>query len=293
MVRHHIPQNLKWKKYNRQFFLKTGFHYKLSRVNDVFGCGLVALEYGSLSAVSIETCMLLLNKSNKFKRKLDKKSRGKLLARTKQKQKEKVKLKKEGKGVSKKAKPKLIFRNRFLRRRRIPLIIPKVSIRTPDKAYSGAILNIKDKNFSQAKKIFIKDKQKKTTRTKMPRKNKDLRRLSTAYKMNVNFKLSERKTIIQNKLRLRKIYQPQQIIKTIYPRAPYTSKPITARMGRGKGSVKKWLFFVRPGRILFKLNFVLDLQKAYNVMKRLQYKLPILTKIILKNTKNEFLAKNN
>lgn len=291
MVRHHIPQNLKWKKYSRQFFLKTGFHYKLSRVDSIFGCGLVALEYGSLSAVSIETCMLLLNKSNKFKRKLDKKSRGKLLAKTKQKQKEKVKMKKEG--VAKRAKAKPIFRNRFLRRRRIPLIMPKVSIRTPDKAYAGAILNIKDKNFSQTKKAFIKDKQKKTTRTKMPRKNKDLRRLSTAYKMHIAFEFSERKNTIQNKLRLRKIYQPQQILKTIYPRAPYTSKPITARMGRGKGSIKKWLFFVRPGRILFKLNFVLDLQKAYNVMRRLQYKLPILTKIILKNTKNEFLVKKN
>jgi ribosomal protein L16/L10AE len=293
MVRHHIPQNLKWKKYNRQFFLKTGFHYKLARIDSIFGCGLIALEYGSLSATSIETCMLLLNKSNKFKRKLDKKSRGKLLAKTKQKQKEKVKLKKEGKGTAKKAKLKPAFRNRFLRRRRIPLIIPKVSIRTPDKAYSGAILNIKDKNFSQTKKIFIKDRQKKTTKTKMPRKNKDLRRLSTAYKMHLNFKLSERKLIIHNKLRLRKIYQPQQISKTVYPRAPYTSKPITARMGRGKGSIKKWLFFVRPGRILFKLNFVLDLKKAYNVMRRLQYKLPILTKIILKNTKNEFLARNS
>ena len=42
----------------------------------------------------------------------------------------------------------------------------------------------------------------------------------------------------------------------IFPNVPVTSKPTEVRMGKGKGSVTKWVAVVKPGTILYELGGV-------------------------------------
>jgi large subunit ribosomal protein L16 len=65
-------------------------------------------------------------------------------------------------------------------------------------------------------------------------------------------------------------------------RSPLTEKPLGARMGRGKGSVSKWICFVRKGRMLFQFNNVKRVRFAVLALRKIAYKLPILTRIVLK-----------
>jgi large subunit ribosomal protein L16 len=42
----------------------------------------------------------------------------------------------------------------------------------------------------------------------------------------------------------------------IFPDVPVTAKPAEVRMGKGKGSVDRWVCKVKPGRILFEIDGV-------------------------------------
>jgi len=72
----------------------------------------------------------------------------------------------------------------------------------------------------------------------------------------------------------------------IFPDKPITKKPAEIRMGKGKGSVEEWVAIIKPGRILYEIN-VANYTIAKKAMKSAQAKLPILTKIIVKD--NEFI----
>lgn len=65
----------------------------------------------------------------------------------------------------------------------------------------------------------------------------------------------------------------------VFPDIPVTKKPADVRMGRGKGSVEFWSCRVKPGRILFELGSVTELQ-ATGAFLRAAAKLPIKTKVI-------------
>ena len=39
----------------------------------------------------------------------------------------------------------------------------------------------------------------------------------------------------------------------VFPHKPVTKKPAETRMGKGKGSVEKWVAVIRPGTILFEI----------------------------------------
>ena len=39
-----------------------------------------------------------------------------------------------------------------------------------------------------------------------------------------------------------------------FPDVPVTAKPIEVRMGKGKGSVDRWVAKVKPGRIMFEVD---------------------------------------
>ena len=45
----------------------------------------------------------------------------------------------------------------------------------------------------------------------------------------------------------------------IFPDVPVTAKPIEVRMGKGKGSVDRWVAKVKPGRIMFEVDGVSEL----------------------------------
>ena len=65
----------------------------------------------------------------------------------------------------------------------------------------------------------------------------------------------------------------------VFPDTPVSAKPIEVRMGKGKGSVDRWVARVAPGRILFEIDGVPD-AVAIQALKLGAAKLPVKTKII-------------
>ena len=65
----------------------------------------------------------------------------------------------------------------------------------------------------------------------------------------------------------------------VFPDTPVTAKPIEVRMGKGKGSVDRWVARVQPGRILFEIDGVPD-EGALEALRLGAAKLPIRTKIV-------------
>lgn len=68
----------------------------------------------------------------------------------------------------------------------------------------------------------------------------------------------------------------------IFPDKPYTKKPLEVRMGKGKGGVEGWVAVVRPGRILFELDGVSEVQ-ARTAMRLAANKLPIRVRFVTRN----------
>lgn len=65
----------------------------------------------------------------------------------------------------------------------------------------------------------------------------------------------------------------------IFPDKPVTAKPAETRMGKGKGSVDRWVAVVKPGRIMFEVSGVPD-ETAREALRLASYKLPIRTQIV-------------
>jgi large subunit ribosomal protein L16 len=57
-------------------------------------------------------------------------------------------------------------------------------------------------------------------------------------------------------------------------------------MGSGKGSFSYWAAIVKPGTILFEITGISN-EMALEALKNASYKLPIKTKLVIKNIKNE------
>lgn len=65
----------------------------------------------------------------------------------------------------------------------------------------------------------------------------------------------------------------------IFPDLPVSAKPIEVRMGKGKGSIDRWVAKVKPGRILFEIDGVND-DVAREALRLGAAKLPIKTKVV-------------
>src|ERR1700751_444991 len=63
----------------------------------------------------------------------------------------------------------------------------------------------------------------------------------------------------------------------VFPDKPITKKPAETRMGKGKGAPEEWVCVVRPGRILFEMEGVNEVD-ARKAMRLAAAKLPIKTK---------------
>ncbi len=82
-----------------------------------------------------------------------------------------------------------------------------------------------------------------------------------------------RRTIVRQLKRRGKVYI------RIFPDKPVTQKPAETRMGKGKGSVDRWVAVVKPGRIMFEVGGVDD-EVAVEALRRASYKLPVKSKIV-------------
>ncbi len=65
----------------------------------------------------------------------------------------------------------------------------------------------------------------------------------------------------------------------IFPDVPVTKKPIEVRMGKGKGSVDRWVAKVKPGRILFEIDGVDD-ATAHEALRLAAMKLPVKCRVV-------------
>lgn len=68
----------------------------------------------------------------------------------------------------------------------------------------------------------------------------------------------------------------------IFPDKPVTKRPPEVTMGGGKGAVDHYVFPVKRGRILFEMDGVSE-EIAKEALKRAGAKLPVKTRVILKN----------
>ncbi|WP_417457556.1 50S ribosomal protein L16 [Kordiimonas sp.] len=65
----------------------------------------------------------------------------------------------------------------------------------------------------------------------------------------------------------------------IFPDVPVTAKPAEVRMGKGKGSVDRWVCKVKPGRIMFEIDGVSE-ELARGAFERAAAKLAVGTRIV-------------
>ena len=67
----------------------------------------------------------------------------------------------------------------------------------------------------------------------------------------------------------------------VFPDIPVTAKPIEVRMGKGKGSVDRWVAKVKPGRVMFEVDGVAE-DVAKEALRLAAQKLPIKTKFVIR-----------
>ena len=67
----------------------------------------------------------------------------------------------------------------------------------------------------------------------------------------------------------------------VFPQKPVSKKPIGTRMGKGKGNPEYWVAVVKPGRILFELEFGVR-ETAVRALELAAQKLPIKVRIVEK-----------
>ena len=72
----------------------------------------------------------------------------------------------------------------------------------------------------------------------------------------------------------------------IFPDKPVTIKPAETRMGKGKGNPEYWVVVVKPGRILFEIEGVLQ-DAAREAMRLAGHKLPIKTRFVERRSEIE------
>jgi large subunit ribosomal protein L16 len=65
----------------------------------------------------------------------------------------------------------------------------------------------------------------------------------------------------------------------IFPDRPLTKKPAETRMGSGKGSPEHWVANVKPGRVLFEMNYP-NQAIAFEALRRAIHKLPMKCRIV-------------
>ncbi|MCC6160123.1 MAG: 50S ribosomal protein L16 [Deltaproteobacteria bacterium] len=72
----------------------------------------------------------------------------------------------------------------------------------------------------------------------------------------------------------------------VFPDKPLTRKPAETRMGKGKGAPEEWVASVKPGRMLYEMQGI-DTAQAVSALKLAASKLPIRTKIVIREATHE------
>ncbi len=79
----------------------------------------------------------------------------------------------------------------------------------------------------------------------------------------------------------RRIKRGGQVWIKIFPDKPVTKKPLEVRMGKGKGSVDRYVAYIKPGRVLYEMDGVAP-DVAAEALQLAASKLPVRTKLLFK-----------
>ena len=77
----------------------------------------------------------------------------------------------------------------------------------------------------------------------------------------------------------RKVKRQGKLYIRVFPDKPVTKKPLETRMGKGKGSVDKWVCLIRPGRVLYEIEGIPE-ELAREAFRVAGHKLPIPTRFL-------------
>ena len=69
----------------------------------------------------------------------------------------------------------------------------------------------------------------------------------------------------------------------IFPDKSFTKKPLETRMGKGKGAPEGWVAVVKPGRILYELEGVVETVAA-EAFRLAGHKLPFATRFVIRRS---------
>lgn len=82
----------------------------------------------------------------------------------------------------------------------------------------------------------------------------------------------------------RKLKKIGELFLRVFPDKPVSKKPAETRMGKGKGGTEFWAAPVKRGRIILEIKGDFNLEVAKEILKAAQYKLPMKTKLILRES---------
>jgi large subunit ribosomal protein L16 len=77
----------------------------------------------------------------------------------------------------------------------------------------------------------------------------------------------------------RKVKRGGKIWIRVFPDKPITKKPAEVRMGKGKGAPEMWVAVVKPGRVIFEIEGVVE-SLAKDAIRLAGHKMPIATKFV-------------
>lgn len=87
-------------------------------------------------------------------------------------------------------------------------------------------------------------------------------------------RLTSRQIEAARKAIVRRMKRAGKLWIRVFPDISVSKKPIEVRMGKGKGSVDRWVFPVQPGRVIFELDGI-PLQVAQEALSIAGNKLPL------------------
>lgn len=67
----------------------------------------------------------------------------------------------------------------------------------------------------------------------------------------------------------------------LFPDTPVSAKPIEVRMGKGKGSIDRWVCKVKPGRVMFEIDGVTE-PVAMEALRLAAMKLPVKSRVVVR-----------
>lgn len=137
------------------------------------------------------------------------------------------------------------------------------------------------KMLSQPRNFKYKKLKKKFLKKFIENRSYKLKKGKIGLKTLTNFRITARQIECIRQVISRTLRRRGKIWINIFPSIPATTKPIGARMGKGKGAVSFWYIPVDVGTILFEITGVTFFKARLALLKGAK-KLPIRTKLIFR-----------